>query len=443
MRLGYFTSSRVWGGAEAYLDSMIRGAAPVHGQITVFCSGQYPYADGSMSKPDGCRLVIYSRNADDSAGESQDCGSLTLGSMWRRLVPLWMRKAIAAYQIKVAARVYKEVPYYRRLFREHPVDIMHINEVCASAAIAAKLEGIPVIIGTYHSLKPDDDWTLVEWVLMKLSMMVFTQGIAVSEAAREDWARISKSVMSKTRVIYNGIDISSFERDRNVDGLKQELSIEDQTPIIGITARLVYAKGHRYLIEAAHIVKKKIPDAVFLIVGDGPLRKELGEYVSKLNLSENFRFLGFRSDISRLTHIYDISVLPSVREGLGNVLIEAMVCGKPVIGTNVGGIPEVIEDGETGYIIEPRDPGVLAQSIVELLRNREKAERMGRAGRKRAERMFQESRMVEETLALYERLFLGRGLGNSSIRKGVFNEDFGYRGIRRGRFPSCKRVEES
>jgi glycosyltransferase involved in cell wall biosynthesis len=411
IRLGYFTSHTVWGGAEVYLDCLIRGAAQKCSHIIVFCPEQYPYAKGGadgVAKPDNCELVVYDRGTRSSRYDLQDRGSSVTGLIWRALAPQRIRKVLAAYQIKIAARVYREIPSYRHVFREHPVDLIHFNEICAPAIIAAKLEGIPVIVGTYHSLSDEYCHNFIQRALAKIYIRCVAQWIAVSEAVRDDWGRISSSAIRRIKVIYNGIDISSFGNGESMNGLRKELGIDGQALIVGVTARLEYEKGHIYLIEAARIVKREMPNVVYLIVGDGSLRKELEEYAHKVNLYKDFRFLGFRRDVIELTHIYDVAVLPSTSEALGYALIEAMACGKPVIGTRVGGIPEVIDDGETGYIAEPRDPESLAQLIIELISDREKAERMGKAGKGRAEQLFQESRMVKETLALYQHLLSER-----------------------------------
>lgn len=406
IRLGYFTILKGWGGAEMYMDQLVREATQVYSNVTVFCRAQYPYTRAGADRvmpPEGCKLVNFDGNIKHSARLSKGSSLSLTAWMWQRLVPLRVREAIRIYQIR---SVYKETRYYRRLFRKHPVDLMHFNSIgsCEAAVIAAKLERIPVIIGTYHSLTYEYDQALISRIIRRLCTRCFTKAIAVSRAVKQNWLGEDAHLAEKMRVIYNGVDISAFDDKGNTDSLKRELGLKSDAPIVGVTARLGPEKGHTYLIEAACIVKKNIPNVVFILAGDGSQREQLERYVRKMNLAANFKFLGFRKDIIPITHIYDVSVLPSKYESLPYALIEAMACSKPVIGTRVGGVPEIIENAKTGYVVEPRSPVTLADAITGLLTNQEKARQMGTAGRQRVERLFQQDRMVKETLTLYDQL---------------------------------------
>jgi glycosyltransferase involved in cell wall biosynthesis len=151
-------------------------------------------------------------------------------------------------------------------------------------------------------------------------------------------------------------------------------------------------------------VLRHVPDTRFLIAGEGDLRSALVDQIEKERLQKHVVLTGFRLDALSLLKAFDVFVMSSITEGLGTSLLDAMACSKAIVATRAGGIPEVVVDGETGFLVPVRDPSALADRIVRLLTDEPQRTAFGRAGRVRAEQRFSAERMVAETLAIYDRL---------------------------------------
>ncbi len=178
----------------------------------------------------------------------------------------------------------------------------------------------------------------------------------------------------------------------------------DEATVCISVGRLVPVKGHADLIRGfAHALSEQ-EDLVLLLAGDGELRDELTALVAELSLGDRVRFLGWRDDTADLLAGSDIFVLPSLNEGLGLVLIEAMAANLPVVATRVGGVPEVVEEGQTGLLVEARNPDRISNAILRLARDRALRERMGRAGRERADEHFSIQATVRRTEQIYNDL---------------------------------------
>jgi glycosyltransferase involved in cell wall biosynthesis len=203
--------------------------------------------------------------------------------------------------------------------------------------------------------------------------------------------------------IHEGIDLGRVAAAPRAD-LHADLWLPHHAPIVGNVAALVPHKGQRHLIEAAAIVVKKVPDARFVIAGEGELRPVLERQIKDHRLEKHVFLTGFRPDILSVHKGFDIFVMSSVTEGLGTSLLDAMACGKPVVATTAGGIPEVVVDGTTGFLVPPRNHEAMADAIVALLLDESLRGRMAAAGEARVRDRFSAERMVQETLALYERV---------------------------------------
>jgi glycosyltransferase involved in cell wall biosynthesis len=171
-------------------------------------------------------------------------------------------------------------------------------------------------------------------------------------------------------------------------------------PVVAAVARLVPVKGFQYLIDAVPEVLRRCPRTRFLIVGDGELRPGLERRVRAAGLAERIAFAGFRADVASVMAATDLIVLPSVNEGMGRVLVTAMALGKPIVATHVGGVAELLGEGEAGILVPARDAGALAQAIGTLLLDGARAQRLGAAGRRRAPRYSAEA-MLEALARLY------------------------------------------
>ena len=203
--------------------------------------------------------------------------------------------------------------------------------------------------------------------------------------------------------VHEGIDLGHVTAAPAAD-LHAELWLPHQAPIVGNVAALVPHKGQRHLIEAAAIVVKKVPDARFVIAGEGELRPMLERQIKEHRLEKHVFLVGFRPDILSVHKAFDIFAMSSVTEGLGTSLLDAMACGKPVVATTAGGMPEVVADGSTGLLVPPRDHEAMAAALVRLLTDDDLRRRMGAAGEARVREYFSAERMVQDTLAVYRRV---------------------------------------
>ncbi len=223
--------------------------------------------------------------------------------------------------------------------------------------------------------------------------------LAVSEGVRR--VLIEGGVpASSTAVVRSGIDLRKFDDSRNPEYLYEEFGLSRDALLIGNVAALAPHKDQACLLEAARRVVDAFPNARFLIVGEGPLKETLLEHRARLGLEREVLFTGFRKDIGAILGLLNVFVLSSCLEGLGTSLLDAMLMGLPIVGTNVGGIPEAVHDGENGLLVSPKNPEALAHVICRLLKNRALRERFGRAGRKIVQQ-FDIGETVRETAANY------------------------------------------
>ena len=227
--------------------------------------------------------------------------------------------------------------------------------------------------------------------------------IAVSERTRQDLIAYKIAPPEKIAVIPLGLELDPFAAcARHRGELRRELCLPPEATLIGVVARLVPIKGLPDFLEAAGCVAARFPDAVFLIVGDGEMRPALEAQARALGLMGRVRFLGFRKDLPRIYADLDIVVLSSLNEGLPVSLIEAMASGCIVASTSVGGVPDLIEDGETGFLAPPQDPGALAATIARALDARERWPAISERARASALERFHIQRLVADIEALYE-----------------------------------------
>jgi L-malate glycosyltransferase len=203
--------------------------------------------------------------------------------------------------------------------------------------------------------------------------------------------------------VHEGIDVDRIDGTAAVN-VHETLWLPHHAPLIGNVAALVPHKGQRYFIEAAHLVVQKVPDARFVILGEGELREHLEHLVREHHLEKHVLLPGFRTDVIGCIKGFDLFVMSSVTEGLGTSLLDAMACRKAIVGTRAGGIPEVVEDGRTGLLVDPRDSQQLADAILRLIVDENLRTRMADAGYTRVRERFTVDRMVAETASVYTRL---------------------------------------
>lgn len=220
----------------------------------------------------------------------------------------------------------------------------------------------------------------------------------------------------RTFTVHEGIDLEHVAAAPPAN-VRAAFWLPTHAPVVGSIGALVPHKGHRHLIDAAQLAIADVPDARFVIVGEGELRSALERQIRDHHLERHIVLTGFRTDVLGLLKGFDLFVMSSVTEGLGTSLLDAMAAARAVVATTAGGIPEVVVDGETGLLVPPRDARALAAAIVTLLQDPAARERMGRAGLARVAERFSAERMVRETLAVYERVVSrARGGGPAGTR---------------------------
>ena len=293
---------------------------------------------------------------------------------------------------------------YRLLRRKRPT-ILHTWMFHANlpGRVLGRLAGVPIII---TSRRNENIGGAPREHLNRWTARLDDRVIAVCELARQ--AEIERARVSPEHVvtIYNGIDAEQFPatNPQVVAQVRQTFGIPVDALLVGTVGRLHRQKGFTDLLTAIAQVQERIPTARLLLVGEGELRDDLEIQAQSSGLSNVVTFTGTRSDVAEILAGLDMFVLPSLWEGMPNVVLEAMSAGLPVVATAVGGTPEVVMDGITGLLVPPRDPDGLARAITRLLRDPDLRRKMGRAGRERVERRFGVERMVQATEALYEEL---------------------------------------
>jgi len=303
--------------------------------------------------------------------------------------------------------------------RREGIDIVHTYGFYPNvfAIPAAKLARVPAVIASIRDigvyLTPRQ--RRVQRTVCRLADCVLVNAEAVKE-----WLITEGYRPSKIAVIRNGIDLSRFTRRLPTGGLRRELGIPPEAPVVTLVSRLSRQKGVEHLLEAAVTVAKRVSGVHFVIVGNGfaikdgtvvedvAYRGQLESYAHQLGLGNRVRFTGVRLDVPEMLTEATVSVLPSLSEGLSNAVIESMAAGLPVVATRVGGNSEAVEEGVTGLLVPPGEPGALARAMCQLLENSELSASFGRAGRRRAFERFSLDRMVQETEQLYVDLLQSR-----------------------------------
>jgi glycosyltransferase involved in cell wall biosynthesis len=226
--------------------------------------------------------------------------------------------------------------------------------------------------------------------------------IAISEQVKEHLMNDFGIDEEKIRVIHNGIDVEKYTTRNTQHAIRKrkELGLNDG-PVIGIIARLSDVKGHIYLIEAMKIVLNTLPGAQLLIVGEGKMKEELINRVNSLGIQKNVFFITALSDTRDVLQVMDLFVMPSLKEGLGLALMEAMALGLAVVGSDVGGIRSLIQDGINGLLVKPADSQDIAKAILELLQDNNKRDALGKEAQNFIRRNFSQEKMVAQTEEVY------------------------------------------
>jgi glycosyltransferase involved in cell wall biosynthesis len=264
-------------------------------------------------------------------------------------------------------------------------------------ALASYLAGVPCV---WHVREVGRDSSLRR-SFIKLTAFLATRLVVVSESVRDLYA---DDAGEKLRVVYNGIDPDYFNPvlfDPNA--IRYALGIQPEQPVISIIGRLHASKHHDDLIVASRRLVDIWPDLLVLIVGDGPLEDDIKNMVADMGLQDNFRFFGYQEDVREVLAACDLMVLPSEHEAFGRAVAEAMLMEKPVVATNVGGIPELLSP-DTGLLVPSRCPEELGEAMKTILIDPERGREMGSLARKRAVKLFTLERYVENMKRVFDEL---------------------------------------
>ncbi len=284
-----------------------------------------------------------------------------------------------------------------KIIKDKQINIVHTHTAHShSIGLLSKMFNRKIKLITHRRV----DFPIKKNIFSKFKYSKTDRIIAISEGIKEVLIK-SGIKENNISVVYSGIDLNRFDCALNLDELKREFKIIENKFIVGNIAHLADHKGHKYLIESAKIVLEQAPDTLFMIVGEGPLKFELQVSARKLGIKDKIIFTGFREEIPELLNIFDIFVLSSHKEGLCTSLMDAMAMRKAIVATDVGGIPEVVKDGQNGILVPPKDPKKLAEAILTLKKDEILREKMGEFGRKIVEEKFSDSRMVINTEKIY------------------------------------------
>jgi len=275
--------------------------------------------------------------------------------------------------------------------------------------IAAALAKVPVVL-SWETVSHEGDPFHNNWQRRfgyRFAMQFVDAIIPVSDEIKRSLVRRRKIPAEKIQVIHYGVDLQKFCSNGHaaVSAKRAEVGAVADTILIGVVARLEPPKGHRYFLEALPEVVKKYPQVHVILVGDGVLRAELEAMTRQLAISRHVTFLGARNDVSELLNAMDFFVLPSVSEGLPNVLLEAMACEKTVMATNVGGIPEVVRHGENGYLVPPANAAALREMLLRSLAEREQWKNFAQRARRTVETSFSLEYQMERFESTYAEFY--------------------------------------
>jgi glycosyltransferase involved in cell wall biosynthesis len=293
----------------------------------------------------------------------------------------------------------------RAFVRKNRIDVLHCHQYTpyAYGVFGAAFIGCKVVFTEHGRFYPDVRKTkrcIVNPFLNRLTGAV----TAISTATASALERYENFPRRCIRVIYNGIDNERFLNLQKCRDLMSALGISGTDFVLGAVARLDSIKNHPMMIKAFGLIRRKYPYAKLLIVGDGPERQGLEALTAELGLKGSVVFSGFREDTERFYALMDVFLLTSFSEGTAMTLLEAMAAGLPCIATGVGGNPEIVKDGETGFIVPSGDEAALAAKIEIYIKNKDLIKNTGLAGRRRFEENFTVAKMASAYQEIYDRL---------------------------------------
>jgi glycosyltransferase involved in cell wall biosynthesis len=303
-----------------------------------------------------------------------------------------------------------------RLIKRERVTLVHTHTSKAGflGRLAAWLARVPVVVHTPHGHVFYGYYgrrlTALFVGLERLAAWLTDRIVVLTERGIEEHLARGIGRREQFRVIPSGVDLELIRLSaRSYEMARSQLGVDSETHLIVGLGRLEPVKGFQLLVKALPAILSGVPSARLLLVGEGSLRPALVNDARALGVADRLTFVGAQPEGAHFLAAADLVVVPSLNEGMGRVLVEAMALGRPVVATRVGGIPAVVVDGETGRLVAPDDPAALARAVNELLKDPGLRQRMGEAGRRRAEQ-FSLTVMESRLLDLYRGLCAEKGL---------------------------------
>ena len=298
---------------------------------------------------------------------------------------------------------FKTILLIRKYVKANNIDLIHCH------GYKSNFYGLFASGSGVRTISTNHNWLTSHWKLKiycfldSLWMRYFNEIVAVSDEVKKDMMRY-KVPRRKIHIIDNGIDPDRFDLTDSGEAVRREFDLDRSVNVIGIIGNLGYEKGHQYLLMAAKEIVEIEKAVKILIIGGGSLRTHLENETARLGLSNNVIFAGYRKDIPDIISALDIFVIPSVKEGLPMVLLEAMAAKKPVVASKVGAIPKVILDDSLGILVEPGNVSQLTQAILSLINDVDKAKQTGLNGYNRVKEFFSSDVMAGNYYSLYKEI---------------------------------------
>src|SRR5438477_3790960 len=295
-----------------------------------------------------------------------------------------------------------------KLLRDGNFDILHSHlfraDIYAGLAVAQLGDRRPLVVSTRHN---DDRFFLNPFVGLIPYMVSAQQDLIIAISDHIARFTVARGVRDPGRVrrVYHGLEPPVTRAlEREGQGVRAELGVGADDFLVGNVGRLALQKGQRHLIAAMPLLLQRVPRAHAVIAGGGDLEDYLRDLAEEASVAERVHVLGPRKDVPALMHAIDVFAMPSIWEGFGLVLLEAMAAGRPIVASRVATIPEVVMDGETGLLVPAGDPLALAEALAQLAQDRDRARHFGESGRERLRRQFSIEKMVGDTELLYREL---------------------------------------
>lgn len=300
----------------------------------------------------------------------------------------------------------------RRFFKERSFDVVHTHSSKAGiiGRLAARSAGVPVVVHTVHGQAfhaREKAWKNSLYIFLERFAAKYCDRIyAVAQAMIDQCVDAKVAPPEKYQVVYSGMDTARFSSCCRSNELRAKLGIPENAMVIATVARLFPLKGYEYVIPAAKKVLEKYPDTHFLFIGDGPMYDELHEVLKKDNIEKNFHFAGLVAPDKVCDYLAQADLLwhLSLREGLPRAVVQALAVGIPAIGFALDGTPEVVINGETGFVTAPEDIDDVAEKTMLILNDPQAAARMGKNGQQKVVAQFDWHRMADILEAEYIRL---------------------------------------